>query len=215
MSRRATRAQLVKRNSFPVKHGMTGTPTYSVWRSMINRCTNPRVACFGRYGGRGIAVCPEWRHSFETFLDDMGERPAGLSIERRDNDGDYCKANCRWATLKEQGRNKRSNCMLEVDGVSRPLSEWAELRGIDYFTLRSRIKRGWRTVDLFSPPMAGGHYSSASTARGERLPQSKLNASQVLAIRTDLRATRAIAADYGVSQTAVLDIKDRRSWSHV
>lgn len=83
---------------------------YRTWDSMIQRCTNPRSQNFRHYGGRGITVCQRWLDSFEAFLEDMGPRPDGMSIDRIDNDllvDSYSKANCRWTTQTEQVRNRR------------------------------------------------------------------------------------------------------------
>ena len=85
-------------------HG--SNPTYISWQAMRTRCLNPKSSDYPNYGGRGITIAAEW-DSFEQFLADMGARPAGMTLDRRDNDGNYCKTNCRWATAKEQRSNQR------------------------------------------------------------------------------------------------------------
>ena len=88
------------------KHGMHGTPIYVVWGDMIQRCTNPKQTGYSNYGGRGICVCDRWL-DFAKFFADMGERPKGLTIERKNNELGYFKENCCWASYQAQGRNQR------------------------------------------------------------------------------------------------------------
>jgi len=130
-----------------ITHGATAGGTwsraYSVWHSMLQRCLNPNNPNWSRYGGRGITVCERWRSSFQAFLEDMGEPPSGMSLNRVDNDGPYAKENCEWATDEAQARNKRGNRQLTFGGRTQPLAAWAEELGIPYYTLHARLRRGW------------------------------------------------------------------------
>lgn len=134
-------------------HGHSRTPIYSAWRSMVKRCHDPRSGEYPRYGARGISVCEPWRESFEAFLNDMGERPFdGASIDRIDNDGNYEPGNCRWATMMEQGQNRRNSQLVTLDGVTRTISEWTRIQGIPDSTLRYRVRRGWPIEQALTTP---------------------------------------------------------------
>ena len=86
---------------------MWESPEHNSWRSMVKRCTYPKATGFKNWGGRGITVCERWLHSFEAFYADMGPRPEGTTLDRRDNDLGYSPDNCRWATRSEQNANQR------------------------------------------------------------------------------------------------------------
>ncbi len=96
----------VRRTKHGHKRGSGSTPTYQTWQAMWRRCTNPTNNRFKHYGARGITICDRWK-SFEMFLADMGERPQGRTIDRKNHNGNYEPANCRWATAIEQRRNQR------------------------------------------------------------------------------------------------------------
>ena len=100
------RKQIVTERS--VTHGLWGQPLYNTWVNMKQRCYNPNFRDYKNWGGRGIKVCDRWINSFSNFINDMGERPDGKSLDRINNDGDYEPSNCRWATSKEQIKNQRN-----------------------------------------------------------------------------------------------------------
>ena len=121
-----------------------GSPEYLSWHNMKQRCRDPRHRSYPNYGGRGITVCDRWLHDFQVFLADMGRRPTMQHcIDRIDTNGPYEKSNCRWATRKQQARNRRTNHVLAFDGHHQTLTAWAEETGIGKATLRQRLKRGW------------------------------------------------------------------------
>jgi len=134
-------------------HGHWNAPIYRVWNTMCQRCTNPKNAGYSNYGGRGIKVCDRWlgEHGFENFLADMGERPsAEYSIDRIDNNGDYCPENCRWVIWKEQCNNQRRTIHLSHNGVSHSLAEWCEMTGVNYSTAKNRYNRGCNFEEIFA-----------------------------------------------------------------
>lgn len=127
------------------KHGASTTPTYLSWRGMLGRCYNKRDPFYQAYGGRGIVVCKRWRFSFINFLEDMGKRPIGMTLDRIKNNENYTPANCQWATPKQQARNRRDSRHIIHDGKSKTIAEWAEIFGLSQDTLRCRIAAGWDT----------------------------------------------------------------------
>lgn len=133
-------------------HGMYGTPPYNSWAHLCQRCCNPDDKNYDNYGGRGISVCGEWRGSFEAFWRDMGPSyREGLTIDRIDNDGGYCKKNCRWATALTQGRNRRITRFVTFAGESIPAAVAAERAGIPFSRVSGRLKNGCIDQDLFRP----------------------------------------------------------------
>jgi len=116
--------------------------TKNSWVAMRSRCLNTDHPSYQNYGGRGITVCDKWM-TYEGFVEDMGVRPDGLSLERLDNDGNYEPSNCVWATRKEQNRNHRRNQWIEYNGQKKIIEDWAELTGLNTSTLRKRLARGW------------------------------------------------------------------------
>lgn len=132
-------------------HGMCGARLYTTWRNMIRRCEDPNDKLYHRYGGRGIHVCNEW-YNFENFLDwalNSGYEP-DLTIDRMDNDEDYCPKNCRWANRITQGNNTSTNRHITYNGETHTIAEWARLLGITYNSLYHRIEReDFRDFELY------------------------------------------------------------------
>jgi hypothetical protein len=121
--------------------GETNTPTYHTWYNMLKRCNDPDNKDYPDYGGRGITVCPEW-YDWKTFLKDMGHKPVGYTIERRDNLKGYSPDNCSWETYEVQENNRRDNRLITFNGKTQTLSKWAKSLGLRVDTLHLRLKRG-------------------------------------------------------------------------
>ena len=137
-------------------HGESGrnqTPEYQTWANMRKRCDLPKHPGYKNYGGRGIKVCDRWQN-YGNFLADMGRRPSPEhSIDRIDNNGNYEPGNCRWATKKEQDRNKRSNHIVEYNGQKMVFADACKLAGFSKGTVRTRIKSGWDINRALSQPL--------------------------------------------------------------
>jgi len=125
---------------------------------MRTRCTNPNYASYHRYGGRGITICDKW-DDFDVFVKDMGLKPAGLSLDRRNNDKGYSKSNCYWATQQQQAENKSTMQVLTIDGDSKPIAQWAQQTGVRVKTIRSRLLYGWTVKRaVFAPVIKHPNY---------------------------------------------------------
>ena len=125
------------------KHGKFGTRVYRIWTGMLDRCRNPNNKDRHNYLDRGITVCPSW-YDFETFYADMGEPPAGMTLDREDNSKGYSRSNCRWRTLKEQARNRRGNIVFTYAGETKTLAEWVEKSTLSYRLVWQRVANaGW------------------------------------------------------------------------
>lgn len=135
-------------------HGKSNSKAFFTWSGIKARCYRPDSSSFDRYGARGIRMSDEWRNSFAAFYRDMGDPPNGLSIERIDNNGHYCKENCRWANRVEQGANKRNNIKLTFNEQTKTLSEWARELHCKVATLWARLfVQGWTTEKALSVPI--------------------------------------------------------------
>ena len=146
------------------KHGYSRHPDFQVWVDMNKRCHGNNPQFTRNYKDRGITVCPSWRESPEAFFADMGPRPPGATLERVDNEKGYSARNCVWADMKTQQNNKRTNLFLELDGVSRTLSQWADVLKIHKATLHNRYMRGWSVRDILMTPVSKAHSRSGKKA---------------------------------------------------
>lgn len=122
-----------------IKHNMYGTPVYNTWCSMIARCNPNNKKDAPYYSDRGITVCDRWKN-FVNFYADMGDRPDGMTIERMDNNKGYSPDNCKWLSRFDQNRNKRSNRIIEFNGASMCIADWAIKLGRTRHGLYWRLK---------------------------------------------------------------------------
>lgn len=136
------------------RHKMSGTRIYFEWQGMKARCYNKSDARYADWGGRGITVCDQWKNSFEAFYEwaMVSGYQEELSIDRIDNNGNYCPENCRWVTQKEQSRNRRSNINITIGNSTRTLIEWCEIFQVDYANVNAKYHRNKNATidDLFN-----------------------------------------------------------------
>lgn len=148
-----------------MKNVSSNSPTARAWQRMRERCLNPRRHNYKFYGGRGITICSRW-DSFEAFHADMGDRPVGTTLDRIDNEGPYSPENCRWATVKEQARNRRSSALVAYRGETKAIAEWCELLGLEYRPTLLRITvYGWSAERAFSEPIGPSRVWRRSATR--------------------------------------------------
>lgn len=132
---------------------VTHVKARNILRIVKYRCGNPNSKDFKYYGGRGIKVCDRWLESFDNFLEDMGEPPASATLDRINNNGNYEKDNCRWASRLEQGNNRRTNRLLEFHGKSMTIRQWARHLNIPFSAIHGRLNRGWDIERVLTTPL--------------------------------------------------------------
>lgn len=141
-------------------HGKSGTRLYMVWSRMVTRCTKPSHHAYKDYGGRGITVCEEWKNNYQSFYDwamktgyNDNAPMFECTLDRIDVDGNYEPSNCRWVTIKEQARNRRSSRIIEYKGKKYCAVELAEKINMSVDTLKRRLNKGWSVDDAVNTPV--------------------------------------------------------------
>lgn len=138
-------------------HGLTKTKLHRTYYGLYNRCTNPKSPKYQSYGGRGIKNL--W-NSFEDFYSDMCEayltalekygEEKNITVDRIDNNGNYCKENCRWVSFAEQCRNRRNNTVITFDGISMSIAGWTEKLGKKKWIISQRLRKGWTVKEALT-----------------------------------------------------------------
>lgn len=195
-------------------HGLSTTKEYHAWAAMVQRCHNPKYHGYARYGGRGIAVCDEWRGSFEAFYEYIGPSPSSNhSVDRIDNGRGYEPGNVRWATWKEQQNNRSSNHVVEWQGVSKNVTQWSEDLGIPAYVLIQRLARRLPLEQVFHVGRL-----TANSSRGSSHHRSKLTEDQAREIRrkyNDGQHVSDIAKEYGVGHNCIRAAVSGKTWAHL
>lgn len=143
-------------------HGFTSGKKerlYDIWAQMKMRCNNQNNKAYKNYGGRGITVCDEWEHSYSSFREwaynngyDEHASRCKCTLDRIDNNGNYCPENCRFVDYGIQMNNRRSNHTLTYNNETHTMTEWSEITGLDFRVIQSRIKRGWTIERTLTTP---------------------------------------------------------------
>jgi hypothetical protein len=154
------------------RHGCSKERLYRVWTDVLNRCYDKNKGCYKSYGGRGIAVCEEWRNSYMAFREwayatgyDPAKPGKECSLERIDVDGNYCPENCKWITVQEQAWNKRDTVWLDYRGERITLLDASRIGGICQSTIRNRIRTGWSVERAIEQPARRFKNGNASRTR--------------------------------------------------
>lgn len=188
-------------------------PLRAIWLSMRARCLNTQSHAYRDYGGRGIGIDATWEN-FEQFCADMGPRPHGMTLERKNNNLGYSKENCMWASRQAQARNRRSSRVITFAGKTQTMIAWAEELGITYMTLYLRLyRRKLPIAEALNPARI------ASARVGEANNKTKLSNEQVTALRAEFErggmTQTQLASKYGMSKASVSQIIRRKVWRHV
>ncbi|WP_076231638.1 hypothetical protein [Clostridium botulinum] len=147
--------KLVKINKSKVKHGKSNTRLFKIWNGMKQRCYYEKMQDYEYYGGKGIKVCDEWLNNFVSFYNwaiNNGYKE-NLTIDRKDINGNYEPSNCKWSSIKQQARNRRSNKLITYEGETKTLAEWCEKYNILGTTVNERLKRGWSVEEALTTPI--------------------------------------------------------------
>lgn len=141
------------------KHGGAHNRLYIIWRNMKQRCNDIKNCSYKNYGERGMRVCEEWL-DFENFRDwalengyDFYAKRGECTLDRIDNNGNYCPENCQWVSMKEQGLNRRNNHNITINGKTHCIAEWARIFGIKREIIKDRILSGWDEVQAVTTPV--------------------------------------------------------------
>lgn len=138
-----------KARAMRTTHGLSGTPAYKSWNSMMRRCYKILNKFFYNYGARGIIVCDRW-HDFVAFIEDMGQPPSGMTLERIDNDAPYGPENCIWADRETQNNNQRRTRRITHQGKTMSATQWERQLGLP---VKARLKKGWTEKRALTEPM--------------------------------------------------------------